>query len=321
MAKRFGLWALSALVIFGFTLNPFAAEKVKLGSAIKTTANYYLPIMAAEEKGFWKRAGVEVEWFPFRGTATEIQGVAAGAVKVGLIPVVGNMQAAGRGIPVVIVAELVGKSNWYLWVRTDSRIRGPKTLKGAKIGVPQLGGTGHGYGRLMLKALGVEKDVRFVGTGGIRQELAALKAGAVDGIIEPLTITIKLRALGQVRAPINISRFLPKEWLDHNVFATRDFVNKQPGRVAAVVKGVVKGANFARAERGWTLAKMKEMQRFSDAAANLLFDQHVVVNFTKDGKINRRAVENIRTFLIKYGIIQRERTPPVDKLFTNRFTG
>jgi NitT/TauT family transport system substrate-binding protein len=320
MRTKIFLLSLTVLIVLGMSAGVWAAEKVKLGSAIKTTANYYLPILAAEEKGFWKAAGVEVEWFPFRGTATEIQGVAAGAVKVGLIPVVGNMQAAGRGLPVVMVAELVGKSNWYLWVRSDSRIRGPATLKGAKIGVPQLGGSGHGYGRLMLKALGMEKDVRFVGTGGIRQELAALKTGAVDGIIEPLTITIKLRAEGQVREPINISKFLPQEWMDHTVFSTRDFIQKEPDQLAAVVKGVLRGANFARAERQWTMAKMKELQRFSDAAATLLYEQHVAVNFSKDGKINRKAVENLRSFLIQYEIIEDKRTPPVDELFTNRFT-
>lgn len=320
MRIKIFLLSLTVLIVLGMSAGVWAAEKVKLGSAIKTTANYYLPILAAEEKGFWKAAGVEVEWFPFRGTATEIQGVAAGAVKVGLIPVVGNMQAAGRGLPVVMVAELVGKSNWYLWVRSDSRIRGPATLKGAKIGVPQLGGSGHGYGRLMLKALGMEKDVRFVGTGGIRQELAALKTGAVDGIIEPLTITIKLRAEGQVREPINISKFLPQEWMDHTVFSTRDFIQKEPDQLAAVVKGVLRGANFARAERQWTMAKMKELQRFSDAAATLLYEQHVAVNFSKDGKINRKAVENLRSFLIQYEIIEDKRTPPVDELFTNRFT-
>ena len=68
------------------------------------------------------------------------------------------------------------------------------------------------------------------------------------------------------------------------------------------------------------MAKMKEVQRFSDAAAALMFDEHVAVNFTKDGKINRKAVENLRTFLIQYGIIEEGRTTPVDELFTNRFT-
>ncbi|MEE8449891.1 MAG: hypothetical protein V3S39_09705 [Thermodesulfobacteriota bacterium] len=41
---------------------------------------------------------------------------------------------------------------------------------------------------------------------------------------------------------------------------------------------------------------------------------------TKDGKIERKAVENVRSFLIEHGIVTKDKTLPVDELYTNQFT-
>lgn len=43
-----------------------AVEKLDLGTSIKFTPAYYLPILAAEDKGFFKEQGLEVEWVPFQ---------------------------------------------------------------------------------------------------------------------------------------------------------------------------------------------------------------------------------------------------------------
>ena len=65
-----------------------------------------------------------------------------------------------------------------LWVRADSPIREPKDLrKGALVGVLSMGGFDHALGRMLLKAMGMERDVRFVGLGGVLPTMAALLRG------------------------------------------------------------------------------------------------------------------------------------------------
>ena len=45
----------------------------------------------------------------------------------------------------------------------------------------------------------------------------------------------------------------------------------------------------------------------------------VLWRLSVDPKISRKAVENVRNFLIEYKLVDEKKTPPVNELFTNRF--
>src|SRR3990172_13382428 len=108
MNNRF-LFCLS-LFVFVLTLGPpsglLAAEKLAFGTAIKENPVYMLPMLAGEEKGFWKEEGLEVQWVPFRGGALMYRAVAAGSINVGWGGIVSSVQAMVGGGPVVLVAGL-----------------------------------------------------------------------------------------------------------------------------------------------------------------------------------------------------------------------
>ena len=44
------------------------------------------------------------------------------------------------------------------------------------------------------------------------------------------------------------------------------------------------------------------------------------LGFTKDGKISKKGLENVRRVLIDYGMIKKGKAPPVDKMYTAEFT-
>lgn len=44
------------------------------------------------------------------------------------------------------------------------------------------------------------------------------------------------------------------------------------------------------------------------------------LGFTKDGKISKNGLENVRRVLIDYGMIKKGKAPPVDKMYTAEFT-
>lgn len=311
------LWCLVIMVTFLFPQTLLSAEKLKFASSIKLTPNYYLPALAAEEKGFWKQNDLDVEWVPFSGSVPMVQGMAGGHVNLGFIPSMGGLEAIARGVPLIMVSELISAWDFKVWVRADSRIKEPKDLKGTKQGVTQLGGPGHAYGRLMAKAIGLEKDIKFVGMGGIPNELAGLKTGAVDGIVEPLTITINLKVMGEVREVLTAGDFLPKERSDHIILARKDFIKKEPEQVKKVLKSVLQAVAFIRENPAWTIDKMKSFQGLSDAAARLLYPE---LRYTKDGRLDRKAIENLRNFAIEYDLLPREKVPPVEELYAREFS-
>ncbi|MEE8448091.1 MAG: ABC transporter substrate-binding protein [Thermodesulfobacteriota bacterium] len=294
-----------------------AAEKIKFGTPVKLSPVLYLPVLAGEERGFWKKNNVSVEWLPFRGGSALYRGIAANSVEMGVSSTGSHMRAAGRGVPVVIVAESNRSQDFIVWVRADSRFKNPRDLKGARIGVPRLGGSSHGFGLVIVKALGLEKDVKFLGMGGIRPEPAALKTGGIDAIIEPISIPAELKVMGVVRELVSTSDYLPKEWMSNAVFARRDFLKAKPKMVSGVVKAFIEAARFITGNEAWSIEKMKQMSHYSEEAARLVYKQ---LNFTRDGKIRKKALENVLNFYIKQGIISKESAPSLETLYTMEFT-
>ncbi|MEE8448183.1 MAG: ABC transporter substrate-binding protein [Thermodesulfobacteriota bacterium] len=308
-----GLW-----LVFGLlTSSSQAVEKLNLGTAIKFTPVYYLPVLAAEEKGYWKERGLQVEWVPFRGGTDMQRAVAAGAIKVGLDTATGLIAGVARGVSVKIVSDLQATEGVAVWVLADSPMKEPKDLKGAVIGASQIGSTTHAYGRLVARALGLEKDVKFIGAGSPMAMNAALKAGKLDGIVSFVFPTAELKTRGEVRELARVIDYRPKPWAAHLIYAETGFIKRKPETVGAVVKGTLKAVNYIKENPRWSREKMKSTSRYSDETAKFIYS---VFRFTSDGKINRKALENVRNFLIQYGIVSEAKTPPVEELYTRKFT-
>lgn len=155
-------------------------------------------------------------------------------------------------------------------------------------------------------------------TGGVPQTIAALKAGAVDAIALSMFTMANLKFAGQVRELVAVADYLPKEWMDTTIFGTRDFIVKNPEVVRKFVKATLWAADFVQNNREWSIEKLKSLLGYSEEAAPEVYKLLV---YSKDGKINRRALENVTRFLIEYGIVPKEKMPSVEAIYTMEFTG
>lgn len=315
MKRNFFFSLLLIALLVGPPSTVFPLEKVKLGTAIKVDLLLYLPVLTGEEKGFWKENGLDVEWVPFAGTAPQMRAVAAGAINIGLSPIDGPLAAAEKGLPVMIVAEEVPSAPFSLVVRADSPYRHPRDLNGARIGVTTLGATTHAFGRIMLRAHGLEKDVRFVGAGGSPAMVAGLKAGAFDAIVSSLRTVVPMKVRGMVLLIASAGDYLPRPWVDFVTFARKDFIRSKPDVVRRLLKALLQSTHFIRENPRWALDKIKGFQDYSEEEARLAYSD---LHFTISGRLDRKAIENVRKVFIDYGVIS-ENTPPVDELFTNDY--
>lgn len=311
-------WLIAVLVFAGllFSASLSPAQKVKLATGVRVHPAYYLPMMAAEERGIWKANGLEGEWVPFTGTDAMMRAVAAEQIQVGGNAAAGLFPALSRGIPLVIISDLSSSDDFIYWVRADSRIKEPRDLRGAKIGVARFGGTEHAYAQVILNALGLQKEVKFIATGGVPETVAALKTGAIDALMLTIIPMIKLKVAQEVRPIAAASEYRPKPWAGFVIYARKDFVGKSPETLKRVVNTIVQACNFVQANTAWSLARMKAESGYSEEEAQQIFSS---LNLTKDGKIERKAVENVRNFIIEFGLVAREKTPGVDEIFTDRF--
>lgn len=292
-----------------------ALEKLSLGTPVKMYPPYYLPPLVAEEKGFWKENGLDTEWVPFAGGSPLVRAIAARAINIAYITGHSPWEAGDRGLPMVMVAELVASDPFIMWVRADTPYRHPRDLKGTRLGLTTLGSVTQAYGQIIFRAHGVEKEVRFVGAGGVPEQLAGLRVGAFQSIIMPLATLVNLKLEGAVREVASMADYLPKPWFDQVVVARKDFVQSKPEIVRKVVRATLQATDHIRKNPRYALDKMKGFQGLSEEAAKLVYD---TIRFTSTGRFDRKAVENARRVYIEYGVLT-EKTGAVDDVFTNEY--
>lgn len=299
----------SLFSLFG-AASSFSADKLKVATPVKVVSVYYLPLLAAQEKGLWAQNGLDGEWIPFSALAPMHQGMVTGSVDVGLSTAMAEIQGASAGVPTVIVADLLPHDTFAIWVRGDSPLKVPQNLKGTRVGVSRFGGPEHGYGRLVVKKLAIEKDVKFVGTGGIPESLAGLKTGSIEGVVLTDDVMARLKVEGQARPLTYLKDYRPKEWASFLVFAHKDFLRKNPDTVKRAVKAILQAAEFVKKDEKWTIEKMKSFQGVPPEAAKFIFDQ--VLDFSKDGRMSKKGLENVIGFLVEFGIVAKEKAPAVN---------
>lgn len=323
MDKRFrpaissrGLVLLVAFLTY--SAGTLGAEKIKFGTPLKVNPQYALPVLASEEKGSWNKEGVEVEWVPFQGGGPLFRAMAAGSVQMAHDSALSTIQAISRGVPLIIVANLGGIEDMFVWARPDSPIKEPKDLKGTRIGITRFGGLAEVYGKLIAKALGLEKDIKFVAVGGVRELSAAIRSGAVDAGLSTLFSQAPLKFSGELKEIMAARDYLPRSWPHLMVFSRREFFQSRPQEVKALVRGLFAGAAYVRKDQAWTLEKMKNFSGYSEAAARGLFPY---LQYNEQGKVTTDSLESARNFLIEYGLIPRDKAPATESLFTREVTG
>src|SRR5262249_4107448 len=139
-------------------------EKVRYGGSATLTPAFYLPVLAAQERGIFKRNGLDVEWIPFRSGADFQRGLVSSVIKIGTSAAAADILSIAHGIPITVVGSMQGRDEFSLWVSTNGKIKTAAELKDATIGVARFGGLEHAYAQVIAAKLGFDKTMHYVST-------------------------------------------------------------------------------------------------------------------------------------------------------------
>jgi NitT/TauT family transport system substrate-binding protein len=304
------LGLLVAVVILAPVSLP-GAEKIRFGTSFRGP-HYDLPMLAAQEKGFWKQEGITVEWLSLGGGGPLHRATAAGKIDLGMDGAASALQAIGSKVPMVIVSDMDLPIEWYMWVKADGPIKQASDLKGRIVGTNRFGSSSHAFTIIFLRNLGLEKDARIVAIGGLRARIAALKTGAMHGFLDGGLGVASLKAQGEIRDVGTLKRFLPRKWSDQTVYAHRQFLQANNEQVRKAVRAILRAAAFVRDNRAWTIEKLQSFSKFSPEAAQVVYPQ---LSFGPSGRVNPESLKNVRKFLIDFGIVSSAKIPPVSQLY------
>jgi NitT/TauT family transport system substrate-binding protein len=283
----------------------------------------------AAEKGYWKAEGLEVSVDRGSGSATSIQRVVSGThdiaySDVGTI-VKWNAENPGRELMMFYIAE-----DGFPLVAVSLKSKGiskPKDLEGRKLGAPSFDG-----GRQMFpafaKANGIDqsKITWFTMDANLREQMLA--KGDVDVITGFITSAVPtLNGLGIKTVDLNVMKYddYNLDGFGNAVFATRDFVEKNPKTVTAFVKGLNRAMKELISDPKAAIAALKgrdplvngdlETERLKLYVKELLLTKNVRENGFSSAdtkKMERQIASVIDAFNVKASL-------PVASLYTEKF--
>ena len=157
-----------------------ADTPVKVRIGYPSAAVSTLPFDIAREKGFYQKAGLDVEAIQMR-SAIGPQAVLNGNINFFTSPQAGINAAVG-GLPLVVVLSLYRDTPWVLV--TTREIAKAQDLVGKKIAISDIRSSPYYFARAGFKKLGIdEKQIGLVTTGGTSNSFAALATNQVSGAV------------------------------------------------------------------------------------------------------------------------------------------
>jgi NitT/TauT family transport system substrate-binding protein len=162
----------------------FAADRVEsqpVRGAFPSPSVQILPMMVGQERGFYKREGLDLELVFVRGATTAVQALLANQIHF-IFSVGPQMPAVWEGNDIMLLAQQVGRPTFSLVVTPDIHKIGE--LKGKRIGVTFGGSTAAGTKALLeLNKINPDKDVEYISLPGNEPKIAALKQGIISAAL------------------------------------------------------------------------------------------------------------------------------------------
>jgi NitT/TauT family transport system substrate-binding protein len=210
---------------------------------------YYLPLTVAEQKGFFKEEGLDVEVVDFAGGAKALQAVVGGSADVvsGAFEHNVNMQAKGQPMRAFVLQGRAPQIVLAVNTKTMPNFKSVADLKGKKIGVSAPGSSTNIMANYVLAKSGLKpSDVSYVGVGVSQGAVAALRSGQIDAIsnLDPV-ITILARSndikiISDTRDVAEADKVFGGPMPAATLYAPVSFIDKNPNTVQALTNAMVR---------------------------------------------------------------------------------
>ena len=263
MVKTFFLFrkllsASTILLLYSSLLS--AQELLRAGTIFSATQ---APLWAAKEGHYFEKYGIKnLEVIQFSGGQPVTRALIGGDIQISTTGGAAVVNARLKGADTVIIARTVGVFPYTLYVSKD--IRDAAELKGKKLAVSTVGGSGYVAMQYALRKLGLDpdKDVAMLQVGDFGTRLASLAAGTIQGTLLLPPFSLRARELGLkplydlvgsgIQYPIN------------QITTRQSFIKAQRETVKNFLRSFVAGLARFRTDREFGIRVLGKNLRESD---------------------------------------------------------
>jgi NitT/TauT family transport system substrate-binding protein len=242
------MWLVSRLFVASLSVLPSSSLAAKAADNIKIASTgpgvSTLPLEIASRKGFFRDEGLEVLTITMR-TNIAVNALLTRNVDYAT-PSTSVVKAATAGLPVKLLAVLLGRPDYFLTVRKD--IKSVKDLKAKRIAIGSFGAAADLALRAVARQDGLDpdRDLMRLQMGGAASRYASLIAGSVDATILTLPYNLQAEKAGYK----DLLWFGEHMELPLSGLAVRDeTIQKNSKQVSGVIRAVLRAMTFAAANR------------------------------------------------------------------------
>ena len=265
LAQRF--WVFVGLImVFGFLFARDARgqEKIRLAHSALESSNgvWYI----AQERGFYKKHGLDADLLFIPSTTTSVSSLVAGDVQVANASGGGVASAVVAGADLVLVSCYLNSLPYELVV--NESIKSAEDLKGKSVGISRIGSASDVAARALIRGLGLEPDkqVPIMQVGGPTERAAAFRTGRIAGFPSPPGI-IHLAKGMPFRILIGTADFQKRfEFPYICATTTKSYLARQRETVKKVLMAHIEATHFFKTHKEETKKIISKYSRITNEA-------------------------------------------------------
>ena len=215
----------------------------------------------AQEEGFFKKNGLEVELVHIPSTSRVIQVMLAGELHYSYMDGRNSVTAALQGADVVILSGVANRLVFSFMARPE--IKSVRELKGKKIGVTRIGSSTHSVTLWVMNRHGLKpEEYQLLQLVDVPNIFTAIAAGQIDaGALSPPT-NFRARKAG-LSELIDLSKEGP-EYVSVAIGSRRSVVKANEEMTRRFIRGYSEGVQFLKANKTAGIRAIQKYARIKD---------------------------------------------------------
>jgi len=234
----------------------------KINVAYSSISGNVSPLWVTQDKGFFRKYGLDVQAILIESGTTTAQALVAGDISFASVAGPAAIQSNLRGADVVIIAGVINTLTFQLY--TEKGIARPDQFKGKSLGVTRFGSATDFAMRYAIEKYGLDagKDVSILQLGNQPAQLAALEAGRIQGVMLSAPTSLRAKKLGfPMLADLQM---LGLEYQHTSIATSRALIKSKPDTVRDFMRAYIEGIQYAKTHRKETLEILAKYLRTDD---------------------------------------------------------
>lgn len=305
-------------------------EKPKLTIAVGgKSAFYYLPLTIAEQLGYFKAEGLQVEIDDFAGGSKALQAVVGGSADVcsGAFEHTIALQSKGQMYTAFVLQGRAPQIVLGVSTKTLPGYQALAELRGKKIGVSAPGSSTNMVADMVLARGGIKpSDVSFIGVGVSGGALTALRAGQIDAISNVDPVITMLEQKGEIKIISDTRTLKGTQQLFGGpmpagcLYASAEFIEKNPATCQALANAIVHGLKWLQtAGPGDIIKTVPESYLLGDRALYLAAFEKIREAISPDGMIPTEGPRTALRALTSFDPTIHADRIDLARIYTNQF--